>query len=309
MTTRRRSGDARPDPSLRRLIACQRCLRQYDVSWRAVGNQFRCSCGESLVVPAARSHEAEVVRCSSCGAPRGDATTACGFCGADFTLHERDLHTICPRCATRISDRARYCHNCATLIAPTGSAGVETGRPCPACGEVSRLVSRALGGRRVSVLECGRCAGMWLGNEVFQHLERAARNEAVSAEGSPPEGARAPVATAADESPRRYRPCPICSSLMHRRNYGRKSGVILDTCRQHGVWFDQGELDAILDWVRQGGLERAERHLRLMDAEEERARRASLRAAGARSAANPLAPAPARSVTDFIEGVLGFLRR
>ena len=44
---------------------------------------------------------------------------------------------------------------------------------------------------------------------------------------------------------------------MHRRNYGRKSGVIVDTCRNHGVWFDQGELARILRWLKSGGASRA----------------------------------------------------
>jgi Zn-finger nucleic acid-binding protein len=46
---------------------------------------------------------------------------------------------------------------------------------------------------------------------------------------------------------------------MHRRNYGKKSGVIIDICTEHGMWLDPGELERILSWVRQGGLARAER--------------------------------------------------
>jgi Zn-finger nucleic acid-binding protein len=29
--------------------------------------------------------------------------------------------------------------------------------------------------------------------------------------------------------------------------------VLLDSCREHGVWFDANELDAILGWIRKGG--------------------------------------------------------
>ena len=150
---------------------------------------------------------------------------------------------------------------------------------------------------------------MWLGNEVFQHLERAARVEAVSAGGQPPHGARAPASTVPPGSvPRRYRPCPICSSLMHRRNYGRKSGVILDTCHQHGLWFDQGELDSILDWIRQGGMRRAEEHLRQMEAEEARSRAALARdGREPELIGNPLSPR--RDLGDFVDGILRFLGR
>ena len=34
---------------------------------------------------------------------------------------------------------------------------------------------------------------------------------------------------------------------------GRSSGVIVDGCKGHGVWFDHDELEATLSWVRSGG--------------------------------------------------------
>ena len=35
---------------------------------------------------------------------------------------------------------------------------------------------------------------------------------------------------------------------------GHHSGVTIDRCKPHGVWFDADELPRILDWVRHGGL-------------------------------------------------------
>ena len=43
---------------------------------------------------------------------------------------------------------------------------------------------------------------------------------------------------------------------MNRRNYAGNSGVIIDLCREHGIWFDAEELARILLWVRAGGTER-----------------------------------------------------
>lgn len=292
----------------RRLVACEACHRQFEVSGRRRGEQFHCSCGEVLTVTDAQPHDAAVVKCSSCGAPRERGALACAYCNADFTLHERDLHTICPKCLARISDRARYCHDCGTLIAPSGHAGDETERHCPACGEASRLYSRSLGGRELSVLECGRCAGLWLGNEVFRHLERGARKSAATAEMSPPagaSGAASDVRLVGETA--RYRPCPVCSNLMHRRNYGRRSGMIIDTCQLHGLWFDQGELAAILDWIHTGGLDRAERHSRQLDEEEGRLRRVMTgpdREADSLLRGSGRGP---RGVSDLIEAVLRFL--
>jgi Zn-finger nucleic acid-binding protein len=41
---------------------------------------------------------------------------------------------------------------------------------------------------------------------------------------------------------------------MHRRNFARISGVIVDECRGCGTFFDAGELEDVLAFVRSGGL-------------------------------------------------------
>lgn len=243
---------------LRQLVACPSCQRQFDASGHAAGERFHCLCGELVEVPAPQPHDAAVVRCSACGGPRQGDEAACSFCGSDFTLHERDLHTLCPGCATRISDRARYCHACALPIAPEGELGDPTEHDCPVCGDASPLASRQIGARRMALLECGRCGGLWLGSDVFKELEEEALRRApvdatgpatpAAATSTPPSPAAAPF----------YRPCPVCDARMHRRNYGRKSGVILDTCAAHGLWFDHGELARVLGWIREGGSRRAE---------------------------------------------------
>jgi Zn-finger nucleic acid-binding protein len=53
-----------------------------------------------------------------------------------------------------------------------------------------------------------------------------------------------------------YRKCPECSSVMHRKNYMNRSGVIMDICIKHGVWLDAGELKQIQEWRALGGNER-----------------------------------------------------
>jgi Zn-finger nucleic acid-binding protein len=112
--------------------------------------------------------------------------------------------------------------------------------------------------------------------------------------------------------PVRYLPCPACGSLMNRRNFGRTSGVIVDICHQHGIWFDAGELPRVLAFVEAGGLERA----RIRTEEEKRAQRPT----GAQPAiALPAGPNPVGAfpvshrgnlLEDFTEAstaLLGFL--
>jgi len=78
------------------------------------------------------------------------------------------------------------------------------------------------------------------------------------------------VPTAKQDQTRLYRPCPVCGKLMHRLNFGRRSGIILDSCQPHGLWFDANELDAVVRWIRTGGESEARRLRREMEADLER---------------------------------------
>lgn len=65
----------------------------------------------------------------------------------------------------------------------------------------------------------------------------------------------------------RYRPCPACQRFMNRMNYGRISGVIVDVCKEDGIWFDSDELRRVLDFIQAGGLEKArERQIQELEA-------------------------------------------
>jgi len=246
------------EEATRCLVACHACKRQFDAAGFAEGSRFHCACGEVVEVPRFQAHDAAVVRCSSCSAPRSKGATACGHCGADFTLHERDLHTVCPSCMTRVSDKARYCHHCATPIVPQGSAGTPTQTGCPTCGRRHKMNSRALGDPPISVLECPRCAGLWLNRDSFKVLADRARDDSVADPAMLLGKKEAEIEAPSSGGPATfYRQCPECRGMMNRRNFGRRSGVIVDTCKEHGMWFDARELGTILRWIRQGGEQRA----------------------------------------------------
>jgi Zn-finger nucleic acid-binding protein/ribosomal protein L40E len=259
---------------VRKLLSCPACHRQIDATSLAVGSRFRCRCGAMMAVPEIASREAAVVRCASCGAARETGAKSCAYCGSDFTIHEQDLDTICPSCLARISDSARFCHHCGTAIAPEELAADPTDRVCPACGEGRFLHSRALGDTGSTALECGVCAGLWLGAEVFRLIEERARQGAAPI--ADPAELRAEAATRrklpTNGGPF-YRPCPACRTPMTRINFERVSGILLDRCHDHGIWFDATELDAVLRWIKLGG-ERAADEIQL---EEDRARASQLK--------------------------------
>lgn len=254
---------------MRFLVACPDCRRQFDVTGRPVGAVFACSCGAAITVPQPHTHDAAVVRCSSCGAPRKGAEAACHYCASEFTLHDQDLNTVCPGCMARVSGRSRFCHFCATPILAAQAAAAEDGHNCPACGNGRPLSSRRLGRANVALFECAACGGLWIEKEIFEVMADRARS------GKLPEGFGG-GAPGAIETPApagqtlQYRPCVTCGALMNRRNYGRKSGVIVDVCARHGLWFDLHELDRLLRWIREGGEARAEKLQREHDRDEAR---------------------------------------
>ena len=236
------------------IVSCVECDRQYDTIGRAPGQRFRCICGAMNVVPEPGEHEASVIRCSACGGVREKGARHCRFCGADFTLHEKDLDTVCSKCLTRISNRAKFCHHCATPVVVVGSAGEATKMVCPACRDPNHLNVRRLLDDRISALECTRCAGLWVDNALFNALERRMIERAASGIDGEHKTVTETLSNPQPGDQNLYRKCPVCRVLMHRRNYGPGSGVIMDHCQQHGFWFDNQELSVILRWIRTGGL-------------------------------------------------------
>lgn len=51
----------------------------------------------------------------------------------------------------------------------------------------------------------------------------------------------------------KYLKCPICRVLMNRVNFAKRSGVVIDQCRNHGVWLNNGEITHLMEWKKAGG--------------------------------------------------------
>jgi Zn-finger nucleic acid-binding protein len=140
------------------------------------------------------------------------------------------------------------------MLAAEEYAGQETDFACPVCGHEVHLASRSLGQEKVNVLECPLCAGLWLGHGAFDQLRDRVKTQGVQpGEATVPQSKPQP---AREQKGPRYRACVHCGKLMQRRAYGQGSGVIIDTCRHHGIWFDAEELQHILAWILKGGKEK-----------------------------------------------------
>jgi len=236
---------------MRLLITCTNCSRRYEAAERKIGTRFRCHCGEVLDVKQPKGHNSSVIRCSSCGGAREKGSRSCTYCNADFTLHERDLHTVCPSCFSRVSDKAKFCSHCGTVLSAEMIAGEDSHLVCPACPNEEKLLSRRLGHENISVLECQNCTGLWLGTECFKQLKKRVAGGAAEITGvlsSKPK----PQTLQQQKGPL-YRNCVRCDKMMARKQYAHGSGIIIDFCRDHGIWFDADELAHVLEWISQGG--------------------------------------------------------
>lgn len=187
--------------------------------------------------------EIGILRCPSCGGPSDPKATVCSYCHVS-------LHPVrCPWCFAWTYAESRDCPSCGAKSDPPD----ETRPPlsCPGCKE--RLISRSLG--RAHLSGCGRCGGVWADATSFQVIcEDRAAQAAYLGEGSM---LPRPVISDPTDSPVMYRPCPSCGELMNRFNFAGCSGVILDACKPHGVWFDADELRRIVQFIRGGGLDMA----------------------------------------------------
>lgn len=209
---------------------------------------------------------AGLLRCPGCGAPLPPDAPRCPYCRAEVAT------VACPACFALAAPGASHCARCGAVLAPR-VPDPAPGAPCPACREP--LSASRVGD--VPLQACGACGGLWLDQATFQDLGSHRERQGAVLGALPAPAAGAPGAL----EPVVYRPCPVCTQRMNRVAYARRSGVVLDVCRAHGLWFDRDELRRVLAFIGEGGLDRA----RARDLEDlQEARRAAERA---RSAGEP----------------------
>ena len=190
--------------------------------------------------------EAPTLRCRSCGGPLGSGDVRCPYCNSQVAT------ISCPQCFAMVSLQDEHCPRCGAAVVHHEA---EEGRSltCPACKQA--LLRSRVG--ETTLDQCSRCGGAWLAREAFDHLVERQEERASFLDALPEARAQAAVEATLAFS---YRPCPACAKLMNRSNYARVSGVIVDTCREHGIWFDKDELRRVLAFIQDGGLKRAAQH-------------------------------------------------
>lgn len=140
--------------------------------------------------------------------------------------------------------------------------------------------------------ECDHCGGLWLSPSTAEAVTSRAEFRAQMLPFDPPPG----PGQAGRETQARitYRKCPSCRKAMNRSGYAAGSGLVLDVCKTHGVYFDRGELTRLFSFIESGGLEKARRREAEALREEIRdARRKAISMGGGDATFGPIDQSPA----------------
>lgn len=167
-----------------------------------------------------------MARCSSCSAPLPANVNLCRYCGI---RNDVDLQG-------RLDYRVR-----------TGAID----RICPNCETPLQTVELDLKGSDLLIERCSDCYGLFLDRGEIETLLDHSVSEVFDI------NTRHITNINKDRYRKgqkiRYIKCPVCSVLMNRVNYGRRSGVIVDECRIHGIWLESGEITHLMEWKKAGG--------------------------------------------------------
>lgn len=186
---------------------------------------------------------ARTYHCSSCGGVVHENARTCEFCRAPVAT------VRCAACFHMNPSENSYCSGCG------GALGLQpleqqSQLRCPKCN--ATLASFQLGTH--SLFDCGGCGGQFVQHQTLREL--LARPEAI--------GQATPAAHATVHNPLSdrvvYLKCPVCREFMNRKNFGNVSGIIVDVCGGHGVWFDAAELPRVLQFVQSGGAQKIQRY-------------------------------------------------
>jgi Zn-finger nucleic acid-binding protein len=210
------------------------------------------------------TNKVEALNCPNCGAGVMSDSPSCEFC-------KTRLKTIaCPKCFGLMFFGSEHCSHCGHKAEALEIGDRERDFLCPRC----QVSMNALLISETNLSECKRCAGMWVNAETFETIcvereKQSAIFEFVSQKKS-----------VKLESSIKYVPCPECSQLMNRKNFAQSSGVIVDLCKNHGIWFDANELPDIINFIIKGGLDRQREREKIQIEEERRRIREEARSAG-----------------------------
>ncbi|NNF67992.1 MAG: hypothetical protein HKM98_10840, partial [Gammaproteobacteria bacterium] len=221
------------------IVQCDNCHLRHDISSRPPGTRVSCRCG-ALLKLAPVGGDTSALTCPQCGGQADRKLARCQHC-------ESALATV--RCASCFGLAFRgnvHCPQCGGSLASPAVVVHDTGRqalPCPRCKSDmdATVVDKTL------IDLCADCGGVWLDHSAFETLIREQEYSALTSALNIP-GSATQATYQQIEKGQLYVPCPLCEQFMHRRNFAKRSGIILDVCAAHGIWFDANELSRVFNY-------------------------------------------------------------
>jgi Zn-finger nucleic acid-binding protein len=150
---------------------------------------------------------------------------------------------VCEYCKTRNDTDLKGIHRYTTVE-------IESARTCPRCSVSLKTIDLRINDRFL-IERCDHCLGLFFDPGELESLLEATVSNVFEINRSKLDDINRSMSP--DSETVVYLKCPVCSKLMNRVNFGTKSGVIVDRCRDHGVWLDGGELRRLFEWMKAGG--------------------------------------------------------
>ena len=120
---------------------------------------------------------------------------------------------------------------------PQDEAAVSAPDACPRCRET--LIRAKISGQELRA--CRSCGGVWMGADVFADLVRTAPNRLEAAD------TKFPNLIGVGWNRVGPKRCPQCGQQLREAPVTGVDGVMIDRCMDcNGVWFDDGELAAVV---------------------------------------------------------------
>ena len=184
-----------------------------------------------------------MANCSNCSGPLPKNSVVCTYCGTRNDVDLKGIHY------NTVND-------------------IDEERICPRCNIPLKTIDLGINGK-FYIEKCDECHGMFfdpgelqavLDNEVDTPVvQRKMLNNIKKLNDSGKEV----------QYSSQYIKCPICQKFMNRKSYAYKTGVIVNSCKDDGIWLDNSQLRSLLEWKKLGGETLAkEREERLQKQEE-----------------------------------------
>jgi len=175
-----------------------------------------------------------MARCKSCSAPLQANTNKCVYCGVrnDIDLHAKQEFSVYKQ---------------------------QTERLCPHCEIPLQTIQLKLK-HDLFIERCSECFGLFFDIGEMELLLQSSVSQVQGINLAHIDAINADRYSS--KKPVKYILCPVCRQFMRRTNFAKKSGVIVDSCQQHGLWLDSGEITHLMEWKKAGG--------QLLQAQEEK---------------------------------------